>query len=60
MSTRKKWINNSFLVFGVALLAWFGVAELQGMTPDPLIPALSALFIGSTAVLDRLGKQKFE
>ncbi len=60
MSVRNRWISNGFLLLGVGLLAWFGVAEIQGLYSDPLMPALSALFIGSTAVLDRLENQKFE
>ncbi|MBP7960531.1 MAG: hypothetical protein KBG20_02515 [Caldilineaceae bacterium] len=60
MSARNRWISNGLLFLGVGCLAWFGIAEIQGLRTDPLMPALSAFFIGGTAVLDRLGSQEFE
>jgi hypothetical protein len=36
----------------------FVVLELGGLRADPLLPALSALSLGATAILDRLGEQK--
>ncbi len=60
MVARNRWISNGFLLLGVGLLAWFGLIEIQGLQADPLMPALSALFIGGTAIMDRLGNQEFE
>ncbi len=60
MFAHNRWISNGFLLLGVGLLAWFGLIEVQGLRADPLMPALSALFIGGTAVMDRLGNQEFE
>lgn len=60
MTQPSKWISNGLLLSGVFLLVWFGVAEVQGFATDPLMPALSALLIGSTAVLDRLDSREFE
>jgi hypothetical protein len=60
MTRQNKWISNALLISGVLLLVLFGVAEMQGLATDPLMPALSALLIGSTAVLDRLGSREFE
>jgi hypothetical protein len=51
----KEQISNALLVVGAAALVSFGVLELMQLQPDPLLPAFSALFIGCTAVLDRVG-----
>lgn len=51
----KGHISNASLLVGAAALLSFGVLELMQYQPDPLLPAFSALFIGCTAVLDRLG-----
>ncbi len=56
----KQNISNALLAMGAVLLAAVGLAELGGVTTDPLLPAVSALFIGSTAVLDRIGVNEFE
>ena len=56
----KENISNALLVIGILLLATFGLTELNGITTDPLLPAFSALLIGSTAVLDRIGVSELE
>ncbi len=56
----KNVFSNTLLVFGTFLLVGFAVLELLGMHSDPLVPALSAFFIGCTAVLDRMGEPKLK
>ena len=56
----KENLSNVLLVMGVLMLAAVGLTELAGVTTDPLLPAFSALFIGSTAVLDRIGVGELE
>ena len=48
-------LSNISLMLGAVLLAAVGLMEFTGGQIDPMIPAFSALFIGSTAVLDRIG-----
>jgi hypothetical protein len=55
---RKIVISNLLLAFGVLALFGFGMMEVVGVTVDPLVPAMSALFLGCTAVLDRVGSQQ--
>ena len=56
----KQNVSNLLLVAGIVLLAAVGVAEINGTTSDPLLPAFSAFLIGCTAVLDRVGVQEWE
>ena len=51
---RKPLFSNALLSLGVTMLAGFGLMELSGLHSDPLLPALSALLIGCTAVIDRV------
>jgi hypothetical protein len=51
----KPFISNILLCLGVLMLLGFGVLEIAGLPSDPLLPAFSALLIGGTAVLDRVG-----
>lgn len=55
MSTRKNYLSNTMLLVGVLVLSAFVGLELAGSNTDPMIPAVAALCIGCTAVLDRLG-----
>ena len=52
------WMSNALLVLGVAMLVLFGLLQVMGSNIDPLLPATAALFIGSTAVIDRVGSRK--
>jgi hypothetical protein len=54
----KAFFSNSLLGLGTFMLIAFVVMELAGWHSNPLLPALSALAIGGTAVLDRLGRPK--
>jgi hypothetical protein len=56
----KPLISNTLLGLGVLILLSFAVMEVTGLRSDPLLPAFSALLIGSTAVLDRIGAPRFE
>lgn len=56
----KENISNALLFTGVLLLAAVGLAEFNGVMTDPLLPAFSALFIGGTAILDRIGVGELE
>jgi uncharacterized membrane protein len=51
---RKPLFSNTLLSLGVTMLLGFGVVEMRGLHSDPLLPALAALLIGCTAVLDRV------
>ncbi len=51
---RKPLFSNTLLSLGVTMLVGFGVMEISGAQSDPLLPALAALLIGCTAVLDRI------
>jgi hypothetical protein len=51
------FLSNALLSVGAGMLGLFVVLELWGMRSDPLLPALSALMLGGTAILDRVGKQ---
>jgi hypothetical protein len=54
----KSIFSNTLLGLGTLMLVVFVVLELLGSRSDPLLPALSALSLGVTAILDRLGKQE--
>lgn len=56
----KVYISNTLLALGAVLLVAVGLLEVTGGQIDPLLPAFSALFIGGTAVLDRIGLSEFE
>ena len=61
MTARKKYLSNTMLLIGLVALFAFAGLELVGSGTDPLVPAVSALCIGCTAVLDRLGPaEEFE
>ena len=51
-------MSNTMLGLGVVMLAAFGVLQGAGLNADPMIPAFAALFIGCTAVLDRVGAEE--
>ena len=57
---KKTVFSNTLLSMGALLLVGFGLLEIMGLRSDPLLPAISAFFIGCTAVLDRMGAQKFD
>ena len=48
-------IGNALLILGVFMLVVWGAVELAGHAADPLWPATSALLVGCTAMLDRVG-----
>lgn len=52
----KAFFSNSLLGIGTLMLTIFAGMELTGWHSDPLLPALAALAIACTAILDRLGK----
>ena len=54
----KNFFSNSLLGLGTAMLVLFAVLEIIGMRSDPLLPALAALALGGTAILDRIGEQE--
>jgi len=54
----KIFLSNALLVLGTVMLIAFTGLELWGMRSDPLLPALSALALGGTAILDRMGRQE--
>ena len=54
----KDFFSNALLVVGTVMLILFVAFELTGFRADPLLPALAALALGGTAVLDRLGDQE--
>jgi hypothetical protein len=56
----KNHISNMLLVLGVVMLATVGLMEIAGIGANPLVPAFSALFIGGTAVIDRVGVSEIE
>ncbi len=56
----KNHISNALLVLGVVMLMAVGLMEVAGAGVNPLIPAFSALFIGGTAVIDRVSIGEFE
>ena len=56
----KHHISNAFLILGAVMLIAVGLMEVTGGQINPLLPAVSALFIGGTAVLDRVGVGEFE
>lgn len=51
----KRHLSNGLLVLGILVLGAVGLVGLTGGQIDPMLPAFSALFIGGTAVLDRVG-----
>ena len=50
---RKIVISNLLLACGVLALFGFALMEVAGSPVDPLVPAMSALFLGSTQFRDR-------
>lgn len=52
----KAFFSNSLLGIGTLMLMIFAVMELAGWHSDPLLPALAALAIACTAILDRMDK----
>jgi hypothetical protein len=57
----KNFFSNALLALGTVMLILFVAFELSGLRADPLLPALAALALGGTAVLDRLGEpEEFE
>ncbi len=56
----KIYVSNTLLVLGAVLLVAVGLMEITGGQIDPLVPAFSALFIGGTAVIDRVGEGAIE
>jgi hypothetical protein len=52
------FISNAFLCLGTLLLVGFAILELSGIRSHPLLPALAALSLGGTAILDRIGQQE--
>lgn len=50
----KLLLSNAFLGLSIVLLTAFLAVEMNGFSVDPLIPALAALSVGCSAVLDRL------
>jgi hypothetical protein len=52
----KAFFSNSLLGIGTLMLIAFAVMELAGWHSDPILPALAALAISCTAILDRVGK----
>jgi hypothetical protein len=57
----KDRFSNALLGLGTFMLVVFVILELMGLRADPLLPALAALALGGTAVLDRLGEhEEFE
>lgn len=53
-TTIKLFLSNAFLGLGIVILTAFLVVEMNGFATQPLIPALAALSVGCSAVLDRL------
>lgn len=53
-------ISNTLLALGACMLVAVCLLEATGGQTNPLLPAVSALFIGGTAVLDRIGVGEFE
>ena len=53
-------ISNILLALGAFMLVAVCLLEVTGGQTNPLLPAFSALFIGGTAVLDRIGMGEFE
>lgn|GEM_PF-5286488 len=56
----KHYVSNAMLSLGVLLLLFVGVMIVAGATLNPLWPAVAALAIGVTAVLDRVGDYAYE
>jgi hypothetical protein len=53
-------LGNACLGLGIVLLAAFLLLEFNGFTAEPLVPALAALSVGCTAVLDRVAPVRSE
>lgn len=60
MGSPKIFCSNALLVIGILFLAGFAAFEINGLQINPIIPALAAFCIASTALLDRLGHREFE
>lgn len=56
----KTFCSNALLVLGIMFLGGFAAFEVNGLQLDPIIPALAAFCIASTALLDRLGHHELE
>ncbi|MBI1296513.1 hypothetical protein GC175_16280 [bacterium] len=60
MRFQKAFFSNTLLVMGVLFLGGFAAFELNGFQIDPIVPALAAFCIASTALIDRLGSREME
>jgi hypothetical protein len=60
MGSPKAFFSNALLATGVLFLGGFAALELNGLSIDPIIPALAAFCIASTALLDRIGHRELE
>jgi CHASE2 domain-containing sensor protein len=60
MGSPKAFFSNALLVMGILFLGGFAAFELKSITIDPIIPALAAFCIATTALLDRIGQQELE
>lgn len=60
MRSPKAFFSNALLVLGVLFLGGFATLEFNGFQIDPIVPALAAFCIASTALLDRLGSREME
>lgn len=60
MGSPKVFCSNALLVIGVLFLGGFAAFEVTGLHIDPIIPALAAFCIASTALIDRLGQREVE
>jgi hypothetical protein len=56
----KTFFSNTLLVMGVLFLGGFAAFEMNGFQIDPIVPALAAFCIASTALIDRLGSREME
>jgi hypothetical protein len=54
----RDFFSNGLLSLGTLMLVLFVAFELVGFRADPLLPALAALSLGGTAILDRMGKRE--
>ncbi len=54
----KHLFSNTLLSLGTLMLLLFVGMEFTGLRTDPLLPAVAALALGGTAILDRIGKRE--
>lgn len=60
MRFQKAFFSNILLVIGVLFLGGFAAFELNGFQINPIVPALAAFCIATTALIDRLGSREME